>query len=83
MGHLENGVAVAGPDPSPAPAARRLDRLCRGGAGEPGQSTAHARESRHSPGRLSLRARGADARDPLGAVFLEYNALGEALWRSM
>jgi PAS domain S-box-containing protein len=30
-------------------------------------------------GDFSLRARGADARDPLGAVFLEYNALGEAL----
>ena len=30
-------------------------------------------------GDFSLRARGADARDPLGAVFLEYNELGEAL----
>ncbi len=30
-------------------------------------------------GDFSLRARGADTRDPLGAVFLEYNELGEAL----
>ena len=30
-------------------------------------------------GDFSLRARGADAGDPLGAVFLEYNELGEAL----